>query len=220
MQQSFSHRPSTAPAVLGVALIAVGAAALILREVGVNLFASIGPWGWPLFIIVPGLVLLVASLIPAPPRGLGFAIAGAIVTAVGSLLLYQSQTGHWESWAYAWALLPMSAGVAMVLYGTLAGARRLVTNGLWLAGIAGAILAVGAWYFEAVFAGRPPLLDAGNWWPVAVIVIGAIVLMRALLFPTRSEPARPTTAPATAGLQEPADVSEGAAPSLDRAAKA
>jgi hypothetical protein len=188
MQQSFSHRPSTAPAVLGVVLIAVGAAALILREVGVNLFASIGPWGWPLFIIVPGLVLLVASLVPAPPRGLGFAIAGAIVTAVGSLLLYQSQTGHWESWAYAWALLPMSAGVAMALYGAFASARGLVTNGLWLAGITGVIFAVGAWYFEAVFAGTPPLLDAGNWWPLAVIGVGAVLVVRALLAPGRSSP--------------------------------
>jgi hypothetical protein len=195
MQQSFSHRPSTAPAVLGVVLIAVGAAALILREVGVNLFASIGPWGWPLFIIVPGLVLLVAALIPAPPRGLGFAIAGAIVTAVGSLLLYQSQTGHWESWAYAWALLPTSAGVAMVLYGSFARARGLVTNGLWMAGIAGVVFAVGAWYFEAVFAGRPPLLDAGNWWPVAVIGVGAVLVVRALLSPGRSSP--------EAGLSQP-----------------
>ena len=51
---------------------------------------------------------------------MGFAIAGSIVTTVGSVLLYQQTTGHWESWAYAWALVgPGAAGLGMLVYGLL-----------------------------------------------------------------------------------------------------
>jgi hypothetical protein len=182
MQQSIGHRPTTATAVIGLLLVAVGVVALVLRElVGVNFFASIGPWGWPFFIIVPGVVLLGLALVPAPPRGIGFAIAGAIVTTVGALLLYQSQTEHWESWAYAWALIPMSAGVAMVLYGLLTGTRRLVSSGLWMAGIAAVVFAAGAWFFEGIFAGEQRPLDIGNWWPVGVMVLGALIVIRAFI---------------------------------------
>ena len=195
MQQSTIRRPTAVPAIIGLLLVAVGAVALVLRElVGVNLFASIGPWGWPFFVIVPGLVLLGASLLPAPPRGLGFAIAGGVVTTVGGLLLYQSQSGHWESWAYAWALIPAGAGLAMLVYGQLTGTRGLARNGLTLAAIGAALFATGAWFFEGIFAGEPRPLDAGNWWPVGVIALGAILLIRAIAFPTPAAP--PADAPA------------------------
>lgn len=208
MQQSFNQRPAMAPAVIGVVLIGVGAAALILREVGVNLFASIGAWGWPLFIIVPGLVLLAASLVPAPPRGIGFATAGAVVTTVGAILLYQSSTDHWESWAYAWALIPMAAGVATMLYGLLAQSRGMVVSGLWMAGIAAALFAIGAWFFEGLFAGEERLVDAGNWWPIAVIALGVLLALRAILVPTT--PRAPVTATTAATPTPPATLATAA----------
>jgi len=93
MQQSFGQRSAAAPAVLGLLLIAVGAIFVIARATGWDLSGESGSWGWPLFIIVPGVVLLAMSLVPARPAGIGFAIAGAVVTTVGSILLYQSRTG-------------------------------------------------------------------------------------------------------------------------------
>lgn len=197
MQQSVHQRPVAAPAVLGLLLIALGVVALVMRQVGADFFASVAAWGWPLFIIVPGVVLLAVSLLPARPHGVGFATAGAIVTAVGSLLLYQSRTGHWESWAYAWALLPMAAGAALVLYGLFAREGGMVTNGLWMAGVAAVLFAVGAWFFEGIFAGqvRP---DFADWWPVGVILIGALIAIRAFIAPpepraVEQAPAEPTT---------------------------
>jgi hypothetical protein len=201
MQQSVGQRPMTGPAVIGVLLIAFGATALLLRESGINPFGAIGTWGWPFFVIVPGLVLLAASLVPAPPKGIGFAIAGAIVTTVGALLLYQSRTGHWESWAYAWALIPLGAGSALILYGLLARERGMVTTGLTMAAIAAALVLVGAWFFEGVFAGEPRPTDVGAWWPIGVIVLGGVIVLRALLpSPSRSsssgEPAARPAEPA------------------------
>jgi len=136
------------PAVLGLLLVGVGVAALAIRQYDINFLPNLGEWGWPFFVIVPGLVLMGASLIPARPQGAALAVVGAVITAVGALLLYQSQSGHWESWAYAWSLLPAAAGAALVLYGLFAGERGMWTAGLWLAGIAAVLFVAGAWFFE------------------------------------------------------------------------
>lgn len=188
MQQTFDRRSLSAPAVLGLILIVVGGSALIVREAGLDPSRAIGDWGWPFFVIVPGLVLLLASLIPTPPKRLGFATAGAVITTVGGLLLYQSQTGHWESWAYAWALIPAGAGVAMALHGLLARRRSIVNAGLWMTGIAGTLFLVGAWYFEGIFRGDQRFAQAGDLWPVAIVAIGVALVLRVVLLPARAEP--------------------------------
>ena len=210
MQQSMGQRHVTAPAVLGLLLIVLGAAALLARTAGFNLFEAVGPWGWPLFIIVPGLVLLGASLLPARPHGIGFATAGAIVTTVGLILLYQWRTDHWESWAYAWALLPGAAGLAQVAYGLYAEQRAMVNRGLWMTGIAGALFVVGAWFFEGLFAGQPRPLGL-DWGPIALIVLGAVVAARALFRQAEPAPEPPgeAEAPATPATDEPHSAQTG-----------
>jgi hypothetical protein len=202
MQQSAGQRAMTGPAVVGMLLVAFGAAALVLREAGINPFEAVGTWAWPFFVIVPGLVLLAASLVPAPPNGIGFAIAGAIVTTVGALLLYQSRTGHWESWAYAWALIPLAAGAALILYGWLARERRMVTTGLTMAGIAAALFLAGAWFFEGVFAGEQRPTDVGALWSIGVIVLGGVIVLRAVLL---SAPRSSSSGESAAAPAEPAD---------------
>ncbi len=202
MLRSTFRRPTTTAAVVGLLLIAVGAIALVLRTIGVNLFESIGPWGWPFFIIVPGVVLLALSLAPVPPKGVGFAIGGAVVTTVGSLLLYQSRTGHWESWSYAWALIPTMAGVAMTLYGLLAGAHGLVSSGSRMASIAFGLFLVGGWFFEGLFAGEQRPLDVANWWPVGLMILGALFVIRAVLTrPEATPPASDRTPPEATPLE-------------------
>ena len=206
MQQSAGQRAMTGPAVVGVVLIVFGAAALVLRELEISPFGAIATWGWPFFVIVPGLVLLAASLLPAPPKGIGFATAGAIVTTVGALLLYQSRTGHWESWAYAWALIPLGAGSALILYGLLAREGGMVTTGLTMAGVAAALFVAGAWFFEGVFAGEPRPTDVGSWWPIAAIVLGGAIVLRAALPSTP----RPSSAGPTDRATEPTDQAHAA----------
>ena len=62
-------------AVVGIALVLLGAGALALREWGIDPIERIAEAGWPLFVVLPGLALLAMAVIPTPPRGLGFAIA-------------------------------------------------------------------------------------------------------------------------------------------------
>jgi hypothetical protein len=195
MQQTMQHpRNTTAATVTGVLLIVVGGAALALRQAGVDVFEVIGTGGWPVLVIIPGLVLLAMAVVPTPPRGVGFAIAGSIVTTVGGLLLYQSRSGDWDSWAYAWALIPLAAGLAMLGYGFLARVPGLVTAGLWTGGIAAVVLMIGAWFFEGLYAGLDRPTTVASWWPVGAMVIGALLVLRGLISPREPE-SSPSEAP-------------------------
>lgn len=191
MQHMSSRRSTAGPALLGVVLVAVGVVAIAAREADLVLFPGLGTWGWPLFIIIPGVVLLAASLVPTPPAGIGFAIAGAVVTTVGGVLLYGSQTGHWESWAYAWALIPFAVGAALFLYGLFARSASMVRAGEWVGGIAAVAFIVGAWFFEGLFAGADRSADALNSWPIALVALGVLLALWAMLRPAASDVADP-----------------------------
>jgi hypothetical protein len=203
MQQTAGQRSGLTPAVGGLVLVIVGIVALLGRELRIDVFEAIGTWGWPFFVIVPGLVLLGAALVPAPPKGLGFAIAGSVVTAIGCLLLYQSRADHWESWAYAWAVIPMAGGIGTVLYGALTRTPGVIGGGLWMAGISAIMLLVGAWFFEGIFAGEVRFIEIANWWPVAAIVVGAAITLVAILRPRpRGDASQPSESLTVSGPQE------------------
>jgi hypothetical protein len=180
MLSTDTRRRSSAPAAVGILLVLAGIAVIALRQVGVDVLEEVGRAGWPFFVIVPGLVLLAMALVPAPPNGVGFAIAGSIVTTVGLILFYQQSTGHWDSWAYAWALIPGAAGLSMATYGVVSGHREFVRNGLWLGGVAAALFAAGFWFFESIFdSGRVPV-DLATWWPAILIAAGLLVTLSAV----------------------------------------
>ena len=167
--------------ILGVALLLVGAAALVLRQLDVDMPAAVVDVGWPLFVIVPGVVLFASSLLVPAPKGVGLAIGGSVVTTVGLVLLYQQSSGHWESWSYAWALVgPVAAGLGMVLYGLISHAHALVATGARLVAIGAVLLVVGYWYFETIFSSGQAPLDIWTWWPAVMIVVGLLVVVGAL----------------------------------------
>ena len=167
---------------VGLLFVLVGVGLFVLQALRLDPFAAIADTGWPFFVILPGLTLLVLSFVPRPPHGLGFAIAGTIVTVVGSVLLYQQTTGHWESWAYAWALVgPGGAGLGMLVYGVAFRQSDLLPVGARLVAISAVIFTVGYWYFETVFStGRVPL-DLGSSWPFVLVGVGGIAVIAGLL---------------------------------------
>ncbi len=166
--------------VIGSILILVGLVAVLARTVDIDLGSYIGEQTWPLLVIVPGVVLLALALMRTPPEGVGFAIAGAIVTAVGAILLAQANTHAWASWAYVWALIPGAAGCGMAGYGLLTRTTDLVDRGVWMILVSGVLYMIGWWYFEALFATGEQPIDIGTWWPLGLILAGAIVAARAL----------------------------------------
>src|SRR5690242_20138489 len=87
--------------VLGLILIALGGIFLVDRLTGIDL----GRFGWPLFVIVPGVLVLAWGVSMNGREGIGLAIGGGITLVVGLILAVQNTTGLWATWAYAWALV-------------------------------------------------------------------------------------------------------------------
>jgi hypothetical protein len=165
----------------GAVVIAIGLVAFAFQWLSIDVANWLGGSGWTLFIIVPGLVLLALGVPLRDGAAQAVTIAGAAVTTVGLLLLFQDQTGRYESWAYAWALIPAAVGLALVVNGLRFDRRDLVTLGSRLVAGFGIALLFGAWYFETVFQNEQPPFDFGNSWPIALIVLGGVVLVIGLL---------------------------------------
>lgn len=177
--------------ILGVVIIAVGLASLVLERTDVDASHWLGGSGWTLYVIVPGLGLLLASVLAAGASALGLNVVGAIITTVGLTLLYQDQTDHYASWAYAWTLIPISVGAAFVAHGWRVGRPDLVAIGTRVAGIFAAICVVGWLCFEATFRyGRAPI-EMGENWPLVIIGAGVIVILLTLFRPDRRESREP-----------------------------
>ncbi len=170
---------------LGLALVLLGGLALAGRLLNIDLLSL----GWPIFVLAPGIVLFAAGVAIGGKGGLGLAVPGGIISMVGVVLTFQSATGMWGTWAYAWALVaPGGVGVAFVLYGLLTGQRDVARGGLpiLLTGI-GLFIGFGL-FFEGVLhlSGAnglaEPLLAA------ALVALGVVVILFGLL---RRPPMRP-----------------------------
>ena len=169
--------------ILGASLILVGALFLVGKFLGTFFHFDFGHFTWPLYILLPGLLLFLTSFAIEQRSGLTLAILGAVVIATGAILLVQNTFDIYASWAYAWALVvPTSIGLAKLVYGGLRRMQDQVKSGLNLAGIGLAIFVLGGIFFELVI-GINGLQFAGAWlcWPVLLIGLGVVLLLSSLL---------------------------------------
>jgi hypothetical protein len=171
-------------AVLGAILIAVG----IIYLVGQLVDFRLGGELWPFYIVGAGVVLLGLGLMQ--PHGAGLSVAGSIVTVVGLVLFYQEWADHYESWAYAWALVaPGGSGLGMLLHGTRYGNARVARDGFWQIATGLAIFVVGFVFFEGVIGLSGDRWGLPDWFmPALIIALGVAVLVRAVAS-GRAEPA-------------------------------
>jgi hypothetical protein len=160
--------------IFGGILIVLGVLFLAERAFGVQF----GRFGWPLFVIVPGVLLMAASLVAGGREGSGLAVAGAITTVVGLVLAFQNATGLWATWAYAWALVgPGATGIGLIFYGVLKRQPDLVSTGIRSLGSGLALFAAFGLFFEGVIglSGEPFLLGS-DLLPIALIGLGVVLL--------------------------------------------
>ena len=178
--------------VFGALLIALGAAFLVSQLVNFDL----GEHGWPIFVIAPGLCLLLVGLAVPNEAGLGIAVPGGIITAVGLLLAFQDATGAWASWAYAWALVaPGSVGATLTLYGLLHRRMDLLDAGLRTAAVGLGLFVGFGLVFENIVGidadhGSTVLRDA---LPIMAIAMGAIIVLMNVLPRPGSRSGRPAS---------------------------
>jgi hypothetical protein len=161
---------------LGVVLVVVGIFALGVVVFGVDLTQ----YGWPLFVIIPGLTLLVVGFVGG---GVGASVPGGIVTMLGLVLAYQSSSGDWASWAFAWALVaPGGVGLGLYLQALRDRDPVMLRRGRTLMFIAALIFMIGFVFFESILgiSGTDYGIFGKAALPGLLIVIGIILLVRSI----------------------------------------
>lgn len=174
------------PLVAGVILVVVGLASLAGRLVTVEL----GVETWPLWVVVPGVVMLVGSLFIPDRGGVGLAIPGGIVTMAGLVLWVQSATGLYATWAYAWALVaPGGVGLGMFVFGLARGYGDVRSGGLRTILVGVGLFLGFAFFFEGVIGlSGNRIADLDTILPVALVALGVIVLAMAFVPRRRNLP--------------------------------
>lgn len=155
----------------GLLLIVIGAVFLAF-QIAPGLFKWFQPeLNWPLFVVGAGLVLLVIGLLADEP---GMAVPATIVGGIGALLYWQNLTGRWETWSYAWTLIPGFVGLGVILSGMLSGrtAQSLRDGGRTIL-VSLVLFAV----FGSLMGGNL----TGIVWPALLIAAGVILLLGNML---------------------------------------
>lgn len=153
----------------GILLILVGATLLV---------AQIHPdfniqFSWPWIVIFVGLFLFSMGAAIGEP---GMVVPACIVGGIGGILYYQNTTGHWESWSFLWTLIPGFVGVGIVLMNLLRGegAQALREGGMLV------LISLTLFAIFGSFLGAVGLV--GDYWPVLLILLGVLILIRPVLF--------------------------------------
>jgi len=96
---------------------------------------------WPvIFFVVAAGFYLPPLAWPSERKGLSaLFIPGSILLTLGLIFFYNTLTNDWESWAYAWTLIPGGVGLGLALAARFGEwGRGALWVGVWM--IAGALL--------------------------------------------------------------------------------
>jgi hypothetical protein len=121
---------------------------------------------WPLFILIPGMALL----LPGLTRVSGLTLPGVIVTGVcGFFLLWSNRLlpfgmGFW------WPIFPTIVGVAFLVFALQIQSMGVAIPGFIVGGV-GAI-------FFAINLSHLTTRTMGPWWPLLIIVAGLSLYAR------------------------------------------
>jgi len=167
---------SSSSLAVGLVLVVVGIFFLIMRLFDIDLSS----YGWPLYVIIPGLTLLIVGFVSL---GTGALVPGGIVTVTGLILAAQNATGDWASWAYAWTLVvPGGAGLGLFLQGLRVHDSKQVRLGRNLMFWSALMFMIGFVIFESIFniSGQDFGVVSRAALPVLLIIIGVTLLLRSM----------------------------------------
>ncbi len=132
---------------------------------------------WPFIIIAIGALFLLGALSGVT----GLAIPGSVIVGIGGLLYYQNLNDAWETWSFAWALIPGFVGLGVILARLLEGdTRRGLREGGRLIIIALILFII----FGALLSGW---FSSGIIWALLLIGVGLWLLFRTLIGGGRKE---------------------------------
>jgi hypothetical protein len=174
---------------VGAILILLGIAFLMTRFL-ISIFDfDLGHYAWPLFIIVPGVLMFLSAFLLERQAGSILAMFGGMVSMTGLVLTVQNLFDLYSTWAYAWALIaPTSMGLTKMVYGVLRGWGEEARMGLTLTGIGAVIFVVAGAFFELVIGLNGfPVHVSWLCWP-SLLIGGGILTLIINLIPRRSPP--------------------------------
>ena len=161
---------------LGGILIGTGVVLLIVNTFGLLFNFSLGQILWPLWFVLPGLLLMwpAYNMTPDDDRTWAWlAIPGALLTTLGGMFVFMSMFNHFEAWAYAWPLLPISVLWAVLYinrydqdFGAEHGLRQAIRILFWI------MVGFGAFFELMIFHN----IFSSVLWPL-VLVAGGIYLI-------------------------------------------
>jgi hypothetical protein len=173
-------RSNLVSTLLGVGLILLGILFLFGRLASDLFNFDIGHYAWPFFIIIPGILMFMASFLFERKAGVTMAIFGGVLTTIGVILFVQNTFDIYATWSYAWALIaPTSIGLSKMVYGSLRGLEDEVKSGLNLTRIGLGIFVIAAFFFELVI-GVSGFRFAWYFWPGLLIGLGIVLLLNSL----------------------------------------
>lgn len=172
---------STSKPIAGYVLIGLGVLFLLLQITGASVFGTL----WPLIVMLPGLAFLYGALTGGAKES-GMAIPGSIITGIGGILMFQNLTGHWESWAYAWALIPLFLGLGLTFVGQRKNEPKTIQTGQGFVRWSGLGFIVLAAMFELMIFGGGGFLS--NLLVPALLIGGGFLMLRQRRHP--SEPVK------------------------------
>jgi hypothetical protein len=158
--------------IAGVGLIVLGALFICL-----NLFQGITlAKSWPLIFFVIAFAFFLPGLAWADSRkGLAaLYIPGTITLMLGLIFLFNTLTGYWAIWAYAWILIPASVGLGMMQ----AAKSGKWGHGVYLAGIWIALTSLAVFSVFAALFGNMVLKFIGAG---IMVLMGVLMLTRSFV---------------------------------------
>ena|SRR5215831_12401817 len=165
--------------VMGVVLILIGTIYLAVEFVPRLRQIDVAHYGWPFFVILPGLVLI--GIAGALPEADGLCIPGGIVMMAGVVLFFQNLFGLFATATYTWALVaPGGVGVGLWLQGLVRESPGLRASGTQAMGAGFIIFLLSALFFESIVhvSGILFPLLVRLLLPLVFIVVGIVVMVR------------------------------------------
>jgi hypothetical protein len=178
--------------VLGAMLVIIG----IIFLVGQFINIDFGAYLWPFFVIGFGALFFV-GMVAGGPSTSGLAIPGSIIVTIGIMLLVQNTFDVWESWAYSWTLIIASVGIGIIIQGLYTKRDDLRRSGWRLVRLGLLLFLIFGAFFELI-AFRQETFLSRIFWPLALIVVGAYLMITRLIrssHPTSATPIEQTSVP-------------------------
>ena len=168
--------------VMGAILIALGIVYFLLEFIKIDINQLVH-YGWPAYVAIPGLVLLVIGMSVRDVSSL--CIPGAIVSVAGIVLLIQNGWNLFGTWTYTWALVaPGGIGLGMWLQGIVYGSPGLRASGAHTMGVGLVLFLIGLVFCERILhvSGVPQgvfrTFILSILLPLVIVGVGFVLLVR------------------------------------------